>query len=333
MFISVIITCFNLEKYISEAIESVNSQRFDPLMYEIIVVDDCSTDQSAKIIKSYGNVHYLRPNRNLGVLMATVLGLENSTGEVVFFLDGDDVWTPDKLSAIVERFRADPQLVLVTHDLRYIDSFGRLLERKCRSEEVMAAIPTSREDAAIHDGILLHGDYVLLGSAYAIRRSLGNLKDFCTFAKVLADPLNTYQDWPLAFWVACQPHVRFGYVSRKLFHYRLHGANHSGDSTSAAKALRNFRRARNTMQAISQIAARFEADAQVQAATQQKLCFYSYLVELYAGYRWRATKSFLTNLPYLITGASSFWKELIRFLGVQILGVERFIGLVKVKNT
>ncbi len=329
--VSVVVTCHNLEKYIGAAIKSVLNQDY-PGQMDVIVIDDCSTDQSADIIKSYGTIRYLRPEKNLGVLMATVLGLENSTGELVFFLDGDDVWESTKLSAAVELFSADPQLALVTHDLKYIDSSGHLLDRKSRAEEVMAAVPTALYDSMTRDGILLHSDYVWLGSAYAVHRTLGKLKDFCTFAKTLPDPFNTYQDWPLAFWVACQPQVRFGYVPCKLFHYRLHGANHSGDATSVQKAVRNFRRSRNTMDAIDKIAASFEVGMRVKKVTQQKLAFYSYLVDLYSGYRWRSAKGFLINLPYLIGDTSSFLKEAIRFGGMQIFGVERFIGLVSAKR-
>ncbi len=330
--ISVIVTCFNLEKYIARAIDSVLNQDYrDPIA--VLVIDDCSTDRSADIIKSYANIRYLRPVRNLGVLMATVLGLESTTGELVFFLDGDDIWESNKLSAVVERFRANPRLALVTHDLAYIDSSGSVLDRKTRPAEVMASVPPSHEDTVTRDGILLHSDYVWLGSAYAVHRTLGNVKEFCAFAKALPDPFNTYQDWPLAFWVACQPGVVLGYVPIKLFRYRLHGANHSGDATRVAKAVRNVRRARNTMQAMSAIADRFDADARVYKMTDRKLGFYSYLDDLYSGYRWRASKGFLRSLPYLMIGTSSFWKETARFMGVQLLGVERFIGLAGARKS
>ena len=166
-----------------------------------------------------------------------------------------------------------------------------------------------------------------------MHRTLGNVKEFCAFAKALPDPFNTYQDWPLAFWVACQPGISVGYVPLKLFRYRLHGANYSGDATSVVKAVRNIRRARNTMQAMSEIAERFDADPRVHKATDQKLRFYTYLDDLYSGYRWRATTGFLTCLPYLMTGTLSFWKETARFMGVQLLGVERFIGLAGARKS
>ena len=135
--LSVVITCHNLEKYIAAAIESALNQDYQGSV-DVLVIDDCSTDRSAEIIKSYENVRYLRTEQNLGVLMATVLGLESTDGELVFFLDGDDVWEATKLSTVVERFRADSNLALVTHDLIYIDSHGNVFDKKTRVEEVMA---------------------------------------------------------------------------------------------------------------------------------------------------------------------------------------------------
>ena len=332
MLITVIITCYNLETYIAKAIDSVINQDFDPLLYEIVVVDDCSTDRSPVIINSYRNVRYLRTDENLGVLGATVIGLENTDGELVCFLDGDDIWEPSKLSTVVELFNNDRFLAFVTHDLSFIDSEGQLLARRSRSENVMATVSNTRLSHTIRDGILLHSDYVWLGSAYTVHRKLGNLTDFCSFAKKLPDSLNTYQDWPLAFWVACQQKVTFGYVDRKLFHYRLHGLNHSGDASSASKALRNYRRTHNTMQAIKQIAVRFDVADKVQVVTDRKLAFSVYLVFLYSGQRWCATRGLFLALPHLLSGSVSFWKELIRFFGVQILGVDFFVRLAAARN-
>jgi glycosyltransferase involved in cell wall biosynthesis len=329
--ISVIITCHNLDRYIGSAIESVLNQDYHGLI-EVVVVDDCSTDKSAEIIKTYENIHYIRPEKNLGVLMATVLALESTSGELIFFLDGDDIWESSKLSVLIRRFKADPQLAFVTHDLRYIDSNGHLLDRKSRPEAIMTGTFSCREDSMIRDGVLMHNDYVWLGSAYAIHRKLGDVSGFCNFVKTLPDPFNTYQDWPLAFWLACQPQVCFGYVSDKLFRYRLHGANHSGDASNVSKALRNFGRSRNTMEAISIIAAFFDVDARIKNENQKKLNFYSYLVDLYSNSRWRATKGFLISFPYFISNKSSFPKEIFRFIGVQFLGVERFIRVTRLKS-
>ena len=170
--VSVVITCYNLEKYIGSSIESVLNQDYSK-EGDVVVIDDCSTDRSAEIIKTYSKVRYLRTEHNCGVLMATVFGLENTSGELVFFLDGDDIWEPGKLAAVVDRFTGDSRLALVTHDLQYIDSNGKLLDRNTRPEEVMASVSPSQVDAMTRDGILLHSDYVWLGSAYAVQPQVG----------------------------------------------------------------------------------------------------------------------------------------------------------------
>jgi glycosyltransferase involved in cell wall biosynthesis len=324
--ISVIITCYNLENYIGEAIESVLKQNYcGPV--EIVVIDDGSMDRSAEIIRSYRTVRYLRSDRNLGVLMATVLGLMSTTGEIIFFLDGDDLWDTDKLSAVVEKFMSNPELALVTHNLEYIDGSGQVLGRLTQPDRVMAAIQPSDEDRMIRNGILLHKNYVWLGSAYAVHRWRGDIKGFCAFTSELSDPLNTYQDWPLAFWVTCQKNTSVGYLHRKLFQYRLHGANHSGDASSPTKAMRNVRRAQNTAQALVAMADRFEVEPNVRRANRKVLRFYTYLDDLYGGHKWHAAVGFLACLPYVMTNNLSLGKEVVRFIGGQLLGVENFVAL------
>lgn len=320
--VSVVVTCHNLESYIGLAIDSVIRQDYlGPI--EIVVIDDCSTDQSAEIIKSYETIRYLRPEKNLGVLMATVLGLESTAGELVFFLDGDDIWEPTKLSTVVERFKDAPQLALVTHDLRYIDSIGCFLDRRSRPELVMSTVPATREDSMTRDGILLHSDYVWLGSALAVRRSLGNLMDFCTFAKTLPDPFNTYQDWPLAFWVANQPSGSLGYIPAKLFQYRLHGANHSGDTRDLQRAQRNFFRAKNTAAAMLDIARRYQATSIVLEATRHKLTYCTYLTDLYNDRKSRAIVGFIQSVPYFFHSHLSVAREVLRFCLIALLGARR----------
>ncbi len=324
--VSVIITCYNLERYVGAAIESVLRQRFTRPV-EVLVIDDCSTDGSANIIKNYGAVSYIRTPANLGVLMATTLGLERASGSLVFLLDGDDVRHPDKLSLAVARFEEDPQLGLLTHDLEYMDGEGRTLHQPSRPSQVMAMTSTT-EHEMIRQGILLHADYVWLGSAIAVRRLLIDVGGFCEWARALPDPSNTYQDWPLAFWAASRPEVRMGYLREKLFRYRLHGANHSGDATSAEKALRNIRRAYNTMKAIERIATTSALPDRVMLATERKLNYYRYVLDLYSGHRIGAFRGFIGSLPFLLRHSNNSAKELTRFLGVQLLGLRTFTALV-----
>jgi glycosyltransferase involved in cell wall biosynthesis len=93
--VSVIIPVYNGEQYLAEAIESVLNQFYRPR--QVIVVDDGSTDGSANVARRFSE-HiqcYSQPNR--GAAAARNLGIKNSKGSFLAFLDADDLWTPDKL--------------------------------------------------------------------------------------------------------------------------------------------------------------------------------------------------------------------------------------------
>lgn len=112
--ISCIVPVFNGERYLREAIESILAQTYRPL--EIIVADDGSTDKTAAVVAGYGErVQYLHQS-NAGPAAARNLGLRAAQGEFVAFLDGDDLWHPEKLARQMARFQARPNLELcLTH--------------------------------------------------------------------------------------------------------------------------------------------------------------------------------------------------------------------------
>jgi glycosyltransferase involved in cell wall biosynthesis len=98
--VSVIIPTYNRAKLISEAVESVLRQTYKP--YEIIVVDDGSTDNTEEVLKKYeGKITYLR-QRNSGPSRTRNNGIRAATGELIGFLDSDDIWLPQKLEAQVK---------------------------------------------------------------------------------------------------------------------------------------------------------------------------------------------------------------------------------------
>lgn len=323
--ISVIITCHNLEHYISEAIESVLAQDCER-EFEIIVVDDASTDGSGDVIKRYPRIRYLEIPRNVGVLLATIHGLRAATGGLIFFLDGDDTWHPEKLRLCVQQFDADRRLGFVTHDFSYMDADGRELEQVSRPSQVFGN--TVIRGSAVRQGILNNGDYVWLGSAYAVRGQLVDTAAFCAWAEQLADPGNTYQDWPLAFWAASQSSVGLLYLPQKLFKYRMHGANYSGDATDVQKAIRNVTRTLNTMKAMRDIALNHAIPSSEMEETYQKLEFYEYMVSLYSGRRVEALRKFLAVQRYVFFSHLHPLKEWARFVGIQSLGAKRFVRLL-----
>jgi glycosyltransferase involved in cell wall biosynthesis len=94
---SVIIPCYNREKYIRDSIDSALAQQYENK--EIIVVDDGSTDTSRIIIESYGNKVEAIFTENRGVSAARNTGVRRSTGEYITFLDSDDKLSPDCLNS------------------------------------------------------------------------------------------------------------------------------------------------------------------------------------------------------------------------------------------
>ena len=98
-FVSVIIPMYNAEKYIKRAIHSVLRQTYHN--YEILVIDDCSKDQSARIVKELAQkdsrVKYYRQDKNSGAAKARNRGITEARGRYIAFLDSDDIWVKEKL--------------------------------------------------------------------------------------------------------------------------------------------------------------------------------------------------------------------------------------------
>ena len=95
--VSVIMPSFNTEKYINDSINSVLRQTYDN--FELIIVDDCSSDNSVEVIKKYGDfrIRLIVNTSNKGAAFSRNRALRESKGEWIAFLDSDDIWEPNKL--------------------------------------------------------------------------------------------------------------------------------------------------------------------------------------------------------------------------------------------
>jgi len=200
--VSVVISNYNYARYLPEAIESVLDQTYPEI--EIVVVDDGSTDESHAVLDRYrGRLRAVR-QENRGVSAARNRGIAESGGDLVAFLDADDVWLPDKLARQVEMLR-DPAVGLVCCELRYVDTEGR-------------AIGTTRSELGgnqLEKLALLRGAGVPgAGSTAVVRRSL------LERVGLFDERLSTSADWDLCRRVACAS--RIGIVPDPLVLYRQH---------------------------------------------------------------------------------------------------------------
>jgi cellulose synthase/poly-beta-1,6-N-acetylglucosamine synthase-like glycosyltransferase len=121
--VSVVVNNYNYERYLAEAVDSALAQDWPDV--ETIVVDDGSTDASRDVLAGYGPdvVLVLQPNR--GQIAACTAGLAASSGDVVLFLDADDVLAVPAARTAVHGFAAAPEAVRVSWPLCEVDAMGR----------------------------------------------------------------------------------------------------------------------------------------------------------------------------------------------------------------
>ena len=120
--VTVLIDTYNHERFIEEAIVSVLEQDFPRGDVEILIVDDGSTDRTPEIVAKFEPRVRLIRKPNGGQASAFNAGIPQARGEIISFLDGDDWWKKNKLSAVVQAFEENSAVGVVGHGIVQIDS-------------------------------------------------------------------------------------------------------------------------------------------------------------------------------------------------------------------
>ena len=205
MDVSVVIPSYNQGRFIAESVESALSQTLPPS--EVIVVEDGSTDETSRVLSGFGSrVRTIHHSENRGLAATRNTGIAAASGDVVAFLDADDVWLPRKLELQVARLSADPGLGLVCCAVEEVDATGRQLSVRRGGAEGWIA-----PDLARYDGTLV---YAAGSTAFVPRHVFDRVGTFDT-------ALTTSQDWDLCFRIAVS--YRVGFVPEVLVRYRIHG--------------------------------------------------------------------------------------------------------------
>ena len=127
--ISVVIPAYNSEKYIQAAVDSALNQTFSDI--ELIIVDDCSTDNTYSILQEMANrdhrIRLFQNKHNLGVAETRNFGIEQSKKECIALLDSDDIWESNKLSLQYDLFQQGYKIVYCSYD--FIDDAGQMIKK------------------------------------------------------------------------------------------------------------------------------------------------------------------------------------------------------------
>jgi glycosyltransferase involved in cell wall biosynthesis len=215
--VSIIITVYNLSKYIRTTLDSALSQDYENI--EIVVSDDFSTDDSVAIIKEYqeaypGKIFPIYNEFNSGITKNSNIAFSKCTGELIAILDGDDVYLPGKISKQVSEFVNDPLLVLCYHSGEIFDSnTGKTL---------YTTNLTKKEDTNSTEEIIMKGG-IAITSSVMMRRSAMPEKGF-------NELLPHVNDWWLFIEVSLKGKVKK--MDGTYTRYRKHGKGISEKSLS-----------------------------------------------------------------------------------------------------
>lgn len=132
--VSVVMPVYNCADCITETVRSLQAQTYEN--WELVAVDDCSTDNSAEVVKALaaedGRIRYLRLEQNSGAAVARTMAMENAEGEFIAFLDSDDLWHPEKLEKQIT-FMKENDYAFTCTSYEHIDENGAPLGKvvKC----------------------------------------------------------------------------------------------------------------------------------------------------------------------------------------------------------
>lgn len=133
---SIIMPAYNNEKYIAQAIESVLKQRYQN--WELIIINDCSTDSTEEIIKKYllkdTRIKLMNLTKNKGVFNARNIGIQNAKGKNIAFLDADDIWEKEKLQKQVQILSSTKADITYTAYLMIDENSKTIKERSIKEK-------------------------------------------------------------------------------------------------------------------------------------------------------------------------------------------------------
>lgn len=211
--VSIITPVYNGEKYLKETIESVIRQAY--IDWELIIIDDCSTDRSKEIIQTYigrdSRIKLFVQSENLGVAAARNFGIERATGDYIAFLDSDDLWDERKLKVQLSKIKQNKYALCYTA-YRKIDANANIITKHV----------SVKEKGIAYSELLKHNEIGFLTAIYDVRQ-IGKEK----FIKV------GHEDY--VYWLRILKRGGKAYgIDEVLASYRVHSAGISSNKIKSA---------------------------------------------------------------------------------------------------
>lgn len=204
--VSVVMTVYNGEKYLAQAIESVLAQTFTD--FELLLVDDGSNDASLDILRSYEirdkRVRIFALDRNVGQAAAQNTGIAAANGDFIAFMDADDMSLPLRLEKQVDFLQRNPKIGLVGTFMRWVDQDMQPLQSY--------SLPLDHPTIALHlfIGASLHGPTAM------IRRS------FLRAVEGFGASVRRCQDMEFYLRLLRNTRIKFANLPETLYVYRVH---------------------------------------------------------------------------------------------------------------
>lgn len=216
MKISIAMAVYNGETYVAEQIASIANQTVKP--NEIIVCDDCSTDNSEMIIKNtckeYAlNLIYIRNNENIGFNRNFEKAVNHCSGDIIFISDQDDIWQINKIESIINVFYKHSKVQLVFHDSEVVDN-----QLKIIMSSFWKHLKYDGSIRSLRHALFFENSNRVQGSAIAVRKSFA--------VKTIPFPKTLVYDYWLGLCSAYNG-VIFP-LNMKLLKYRQHNDNALG---------------------------------------------------------------------------------------------------------
>ena len=214
MFISIITASYNYEKYIKETIESVINQTYKN--WELIIVDDGSTDNSVEIIKSYCQkdnrikLYQHEGGVNKGLSETIKLGISKANGDWIAFLESDDKFMPECLEEKVKVIEKNPEVKFIFSDLQMFGDEKEKTDKEKWYNKFKKRYKTIYMDLSL---ALLKQNWICTFSIVMLRKDLITDCDYNT-------PIDAFLD--LWLWVQISQKTKFYYLDKKLTFWRTH---------------------------------------------------------------------------------------------------------------